>query len=122
MSTVSASPNAPRDKNRAFNRGIRRGDCIDACGLSAFVSDSASHLMKIRRSVLLFALVAILIFFSGSASAEESPSGSILTSLTSTTITGYVDTSAYWHFGSEPQPRCTRWWAMFSLWLRRLWT
>ena len=43
-------------------------------------------------------------------------------SVTSTTITGYVDTSAYWHFGSEPQRRCTRWWAMFSLWLRRLWT
>src|SRR5438105_8044219 len=75
MSAVSAWPNTPRDTNRAFNRGIRSGDCIDACGLSAFVSDSASHLMKIRRSVLLCALVAILIFFSGSASAEDSPRG-----------------------------------------------
>jgi len=69
--------------------------------------------MKIRRSVLLCALAAILIFFSRSASAEESPGGSILTSLTSTTISGYVDTSANWQFGSEPPRRRTRWLGMF---------
>ena len=95
---------------------------LDACGLSPFVADSPSHLMKIRRSVLLCALVAILVFFSGLASAEESPGGSISTALTSTTISGYVDSSAYWRFGSEPPRRCTRWWGMFSLWFRRLWT
>jgi len=42
--------------------------------------------MKIRRSVLLCALVAILVYSGGSASAEERPGGSISTSLTGTTI------------------------------------
>jgi hypothetical protein len=77
--------------------------------------------MKIRHSVLLCALMAILVFFGGSASAEESPGGSITTSLASTTISGYVDTSAYWNIGGQPPRHSTRWWGMFSLWLRRLW-
>ena len=77
--------------------------------------------MKIRHSVLLCALMAILVFFGGVASAEESPGGSVTTSLASTTISGYVDTSAYWNIGGQPPRHSTRRWRMFSLWLRRLW-
>ena len=61
-----------------------------------------------------------------SASAEEAKMNALQTALSSTTISGYVDTSVEWTTGNAPsnpqvsanlQPKIN-WWRTFRLWIR----
>jgi hypothetical protein len=81
--------------------------------------------MKTRRFACLIAVIVALV---GSCSfADEAKMSALQTALSSTTISGYVDTSVEWGFNSptpvQPTPKpvlnpFTRWWIGFRMWFR----
>ncbi len=78
------------------------------------------------RSFLALSTAVLLLTGSGTkASAEEAKMNALQTALSSTTISGYVDTSIEWSLDqpSVAQPAPTHqsfgnWWRVFRLWLR----
>jgi hypothetical protein len=70
-----------------------------------------------RRSILVFALLGLLFFSSGTAFADERGTF-VQTSLTGTTISGYVNASAQWNFDTEGQNGFRGWFRTFLLRLR----
>jgi hypothetical protein len=81
--------------------------------------------MIFRRLIALGALVILLAATGSPAIAEEARMNAVQTALSSTTISGYVDTSVEWTLGSEnvavksvEAPRFTRWWRAFRMWAR----
>lgn len=58
-----------------------------------------------RSAPLLLAVVAGILAFA--VVAEEKPSSQVLTAVSSTTLSGYVSTSAHWNAGSTPTEQQT---------------
>lgn len=83
--------------------------------------------MKSRRLVCLIAVIVALVCIHPPASADEGKMNVLQTSLSSTTISGYVDTSIEWGVNRQtlvqptPKPipnQFARWWIGFRMWLR----
>src|SRR5437762_3376418 len=55
--------------------------------------------MKLNKWTLGLAAVGV-VSLASAVKAEEATSNTVLTSLSSTTLSGYVDTSAQWNFGT----------------------
>src|SRR5438132_13468688 len=73
------------------------------------------HLMKTRRLVTLCALLATLMVSSMSSIAEEG-GGGVITALSSTMISGYVDSSVIWQIQPRhdtPAHEYRGWWGKF---------
>jgi hypothetical protein len=61
---------------------------------------SLEELMKFNKWTLGLAAVGVVSLASAVKADEAAPANTVLTSLSSTTISGYVDTSAQWNFGT----------------------
>jgi hypothetical protein len=85
-----------------------------ACNLKFNDDDT---IMKNRRFFCLCALLGILAASSPVSHAEET-GGSIVTSLSSTTISGYVDSSISWQFSEATYQQPRGWWQRLLHWFR----
>src|SRR5439155_8013025 len=77
------------------------------------------HLMKTRRLVSLCALLATLTVSSMSSIAEEG-GGGVITAVSSTTLSGYVDSSVNWQvqpIHDTPVREHRGWWQKLFHWL-----
>ena len=80
--------------------------------------------MRLRHLLAVGALLTLLVASSTPASAEEAKMNALQTALSSTTISGYVDTSVEWsldrHTTVQPPPgsNITSMWRSFRIWLR----
>jgi len=72
--------------------------------------------MKLRRLLALGALLSLLLGAHIPVVAEEARFNALQTALSSTTISGYVDTSVEWSLGEKPTRR-VGWWQSFRIWL-----
>lgn len=76
--------------------------------------------MRIRQGMAFCGLLGVLLVSTISASAEEKPLTGLQTLVSSTTISGYVDTSASWN--TQPAPPARRSPIVVRNWLRVFWS
>ena len=76
--------------------------------------------MKFHRLIALGVLLSLLVAASASVSAEEGKMNALQTALSSTTISGYVDTSVQWTPNQQPVQShgFGSWWRSFRIWVR----
>jgi hypothetical protein len=80
--------------------------------------------MKLRHLLASAALFSLLMATGPVARAEEAKMNALQTALSSTTISGYVDTSVEWTLGDKntvpapPSHGFGSWWRTFRLWIR----
>jgi hypothetical protein len=80
--------------------------------------------MKLRRLVALVAVAVTLIAGDTPAFAEETRMNALQTALSSTTISGHVDTSVEWTLNPQPAPQTFEgrgfraWWRALRSWMR----
>ena len=77
--------------------------------------------MTVRRYIVLGAVVMTLITTGLPASAEEAKMNALQTALSSTTVSGYMDTSIEWTpstLSPAPANGPRSWWHTFRVWLR----
>jgi len=120
--------NAKRPEGRAPRTVSRCAPCNEAREkpLDKHSRRAQNEGMKLRQLPALGAVLLLLTAASPSVSAEEAKMNALQTALSSTTISGYVDTSVEWTLGDKdttvvqaaPSHGFGSWWRSFRVWVR----